>query len=100
MCRCFVFSKDDPKYHGMRELLDTTLDVSKPSHVSMAPVSERAKEGYGRQKQRPRILVVDDKLDTLLLLRELLTSRGYEIITATEAEEAKQIVHQERPELV
>ncbi len=100
MCRCFVFSKDDPKYHSVRELLDTTLDASKPSHVSMAPVSERAREEYGRQKQRPRILVVDDKLDTLLLLRELLGSRGYEIITATEADEAKQIVHKERPELV
>src|SRR5947209_19868286 len=67
----------------------------------MAPISERAREEYGRQKQRsPRILVVDDKLDTLLLLRELLTSRGYEIITATEAEEAKQMVHSERPELI
>ncbi|MGZ4897749.1 MAG: response regulator, partial [Candidatus Angelobacter sp.] len=67
----------------------------------MAPISERAKEEYGRVKQRaPRILVVDDKLDTLLLLRELLSSRGYDIITATEAEEAKQMVHTERPELI
>src|SRR5436305_3494728 len=46
------------------------------------------------------MLVVDDKLDTLLLLRELLSSRGYDIITATEAEEAKQMVHTEKPELV
>ncbi len=46
----------------------------------MAPISERAREEYG--------------------LRELLSSRGYEIMTATEAEEAKQIVHSERPELV
>ena len=67
----------------------------------MAPISERAREEYGRFKQRaPRILVVDDKLDTLLLLRELLSSRGYDIITATEAEEAKQMVHTERPELI
>ena len=60
----------------------------------MAPISERAREEYGRLKQRaPKILVVDDKVDTLLLLRELLSSRGYDIITATEAEEAKQMVH-------
>jgi cyclic di-GMP phosphodiesterase len=97
----FVFFQDDPEHRKVRELLDTTLDLTLPSHVSMAPVSERAREEYGRQKQRsPRILVVDDKLDTLLLLRELLSSRGYEIITATDAEEAKQIVHSERPELV
>jgi putative two-component system response regulator len=96
-----VFSEDDPKYRKVRELLDTTHDSTLPSHLSMAPISEMAREEYGRQRQRsPRILVVDDKVDTLLLLRELLSSRGYEIITATEAEEAKQIVHAERPELV
>jgi len=99
--RFFVFSKDDPEDREVRELLDTTLDLTLPSHLSMAPISERAREEYGRQKQRsPRILIVDDKLDTLLLLRELLSSRGYEIITAVDAEEARQIVHSERPELV
>lgn len=92
---------EDQKQHKLRELLDTTLDQPLSSHFSMAPISERAREEYGRLRQRaPRILVVDDKLDTLLLLRELLSSRGYEIITATEAEEAKQMVHTERPELV
>ena len=82
-------------------MLDTTLDPTLPSHLTMAPISERAREEYGRFKQRaPRILVVDDKLDTLLLLRELLSSRGYDIITATEAEEAKKMVQTERPELI
>ena len=82
-------------------MLDTTLESTLPSHLAMAPISERAREEYGRFKQRaPRILVVDDKLDTLLLLRELLSSRGYDIITATEAEEARQMVHTERPELI
>ena len=92
---------DDSQDKEVRELLDTTLDPTLPSHLTMAPISERAREEYGRFKQRaPRILVVDDKLDTLLLLRELLSSRGYDIITATEAEEAKQMVHTERPELI
>lgn len=96
-----MLSEEDQKHLKVRELLDTTLEQTKPSHLTMAPVSERGREEYGRVRQRaPRILVVDDKLDTLLLLRELLSSRGYEIITATEAEEAKQIVHRERPELV
>ena len=58
-------------------------------------------EEYARQRQRaPRILVIDDKLDTLLLLRELLSSRGYEVLTATEAEEGKEIIHSDRPDLV
>jgi putative two-component system response regulator len=97
-----VVFDDQPKHDKkVRELLDTTLDRSPSSHLSMAPISERAREEYGRLKQRaPKILVVDDKLDTLLLLRELLSSRGYDIITATEAEEARQMVHSERPELI
>src|SRR5262249_28004940 len=48
----------------------------------------------------PKILLVDDKVDTLLLLRELLSSRGYDIVTATEAGEAEELVHQEKPDLV
>jgi putative two-component system response regulator len=96
-----VVFDDNPTSDKLRELLDTTLDKSLPSHLSMAPISERAREEYGRLKQRAsKILVVDDKLDTLLLLRELLSSRGYDIITATEAEEAKQLVQSERPELI
>lgn len=96
-----LFDEDDAKLKRVRELLDTTLDKTLPSHLAMAPISERAREEYGRFKQRaPRVLVVDDKLDTLLLLRELLSSRGYDIITATEAEEARQLVYAERPELV
>ena len=67
----------------------------------MALLSKDAIEEYGRLKPRaPRILVVDDKPDTLLLLRELLGSRGYDVITATEANEAKELVHSERPDLV
>src|SRR5262249_249813 len=97
-----VVFDDNPKHDKkVRELLDTTLDRSLTSHLSMAPISERAREEYGRLKQKaPKILVVDDKLDTLLLLRQLLPARGYDIITATEAEAAKQMVHSERPELI
>lgn len=58
-------------------------------------------EEYARLKQRPsRILVVDDKLDTLLLLRELLSSRGYEVLCTTESREVKELVLSEKPDLV
>jgi putative two-component system response regulator len=97
----FVHFDDDRKEQKVRELLDTTLELTSPSHLLMAPISERAREEYGRFKPRaPKILVVDDKIDTLLLLRELLSSRGYDITTATEAEEAKQMVHTLRPDLI
>lgn len=94
-----LFNKDPERKAG--ELLDTTIEKPLPSHVVMAPISERAREEYGRFKQRaPKILIVDDKIDTLILLRELLSSRGYDIVTASEADEAKHLVHTERPELI
>ena len=67
----------------------------------MAPLPDRRLEEYATLKQRaPRILVIDDKPDTLLLLRELLSSRGYEVSTTTEPREGKELVHSEKPDLV
>lgn len=80
------------------KLLDATFSISLPSQFRMA---SRAEWEEVRPKSRPpKILVVDDKLDTLLLLRELLSSRGYEILTATEAKEAEELVRSEKPDLV
>src|SRR5215468_1621035 len=71
------------------------------STLEMGPISETTLQEYTRLKVRsPRILVIDDKLDTLLLLRELLTSRGYEVLSTTEPQEAKELVHSEKPDLV
>ncbi len=56
--------------------------------------------GHPSSRRTQKILVVDDKLDTVLLLRELLTSRGYTVLSAAEAEEALFIVHRERPDLI
>lgn len=96
-----VVADEDRQERPVSELLDATFVSPAPSHDQMSLVSPTLREEFGRLKQRaPKILVVDDKLDTLLLLRELLTSRGYEVITATEADEARNMVHQDRPDLV
>jgi putative two-component system response regulator len=80
------------------ELLNATLHLPAPSHHQVNPLSEQE---LGRLKQKaPKVLVVDDKLDTLLLLRELLTSKGYDVVTAAQAEEAEEKVHSEKPDLV
>jgi putative two-component system response regulator len=78
--------------------LDATLNVTVPSHHRVGLLSE--KELIKLKQRSPRILVVDDKLDTRLLLRELLSSKGYEVITATEATEAEEKVHSDKPDLV
>ena len=67
----------------------------------MGPTSPRTLEQYPSLRQRiPRILVIDDKVDTLLLLRELLTSRGYEVISTTDSHEAQELVQSEKPDLI
>ena len=65
-------------------------------------VLERAdkKLERGAPKRTQWILVVDDKIDTVLLLRELLTSRGYNVHTASDAEEAQAIIPQIHPDLI
>jgi putative two-component system response regulator len=47
-----------------------------------------------------KILIVDDKLDTLVLMQELLSSRGYEVMLANDAERAQKMVHTMRPDLI
>src|SRR4051795_7947596 len=60
-----------------------------------------SRNGAGTPPRRSQtILVVDDKLDTLLLVRELLTSRGYNVLTASDADEALQAIKAERPDLI
>src|SRR5437016_8226504 len=67
----------------------------------MVTVPETIMETHARPRQRaPKILIIDDKLDTLLLLRELLSSRGYDVVTSNEASEAKEIIQSERPDLI
>ena len=48
----------------------------------------------------PRVLVVDDEPDAVELLQEFLASKGYDVITAGEGEEALRKVKAERPHLI
>ncbi len=47
-----------------------------------------------------RVLVVDDEPDSVELLQEFLTGKGYEVVTASNGEEALRKVKEERPHLV
>ncbi len=48
----------------------------------------------------PRILVVDDNPANVDILRARLTAQGYEIVTATDGEEALTAVSQHLPDLI
>ena len=47
-----------------------------------------------------RVLVVDDEQDAVDLLREFLTAKGYEVLAASNGEEALRKVKEDRPHLI
>jgi putative two-component system response regulator len=51
-------------------------------------------------KRLPRILVVDDNVDNAFLMRQLLGSRGYEVVAAANATEAESQMNIHPPDLV
>ena len=48
----------------------------------------------------PRILVVDDNPDMVELMRELLVSRGYEVVAVRDANQAEAEVYRQTPDLI
>ena len=48
----------------------------------------------------PRILVVDDNPDTMVLMRELLETRGYDVVTVPDAAAAEVEVRRQPPDLI
>jgi putative two-component system response regulator len=52
------------------------------------------------RRRAPRILVVDDQPSIAGLMSQLLTMRGYEVVTATSAEQAEAEVRRQLPDLI
>ncbi len=48
----------------------------------------------------PRVLVVDDEPDAVELLQEFLTAKGYEVLAASNGEDALRKVKEDRPHLI
>ncbi len=51
-------------------------------------------------RQAPRILVVDDNAMLIALMSQLLAMRGYDVVTAANAEQAEAEVRREAPDLI
>ena len=71
------------------------LDPS--SRLSSSSVAEI---GELLPRRAASILVVDDNADNALLMRELLTSKGYEVVVALQVEQAEQKLRQRHPDLI
>ena len=65
----------------------------------MAPSTAGVIEVPARRRAQ-RILIVDDNPDNIILTRELLSSRGYEVQSVVTAEEAQQAIQKQQPDLI
>ena len=52
------------------------------------------------RRRAPRILVVDDNPDTMMLMKELLATRGYEVVAVCDASEAEAEVRRQVPDVI
>ena len=82
----------------------------KPSNDAPQTTSKADEASYGASYQEmnpllfrrrlPRILVVDDQPSIAGLMSQLLTMRGYEVVTASDAEQAEAEVRRQAPDLI
>src|SRR5246127_3537718 len=70
----------------------TTIFPKPSSYKGMGEVSPR--------RRSPRLLVVDDNPDNALLMSELLSSRGYDVGTVSQAGDAEAEIRQHPPDLI
>lgn len=64
--------------------------ISSSADLAAVPTRRRAQ----------RILIVDDNPDNMMLTRELLNSRGYDVISVASAEDAQQDIQRQQPDLI
>ena len=68
--------------------------------VSSRSTSYRQMGDRGGSRRIPRILVIDDNPDIMELMRELLASRGYEVVAVSNASAAENEVRRTPPDLI
>src|SRR6266705_1308843 len=54
----------------------------------------------GARRHVPRIMVIDDNPDIMLLMQELLATRGYDVVAVPDAVQAEAEVHRQTPDLI
>lgn len=64
------------------------------------PLSCREAENALLRRRVPHILVVDDNPDTMVLMRELLVHRGYDVVAVADVVEAEAEIRRQAPDLI
>ena len=92
--------------HATRSLLshNTALGTSPPSEPekskpSRPSIKHALTEKQGNEKERAKILIVDDNKTNLLILAEILKALGFSPITAQSGSEALELLKHIQPDL-
>jgi putative two-component system response regulator len=68
--------------------------------TSISALSHFHEDKQGARRHKPRILVVDDNQDIMVLMQELLSTRGYEVVAVPDAAHAEVEVLRSPPDLI
>lgn len=77
-------------------LADSDLLMKDPRAHAGPVVADRG----ALRRRPPCILIVEDNEDNRMLMRELLASRSYDVVTAEDADEAERLIAQRFPDLI
>ena len=76
------------------------MSSSRPNRATSFRRSGSYQEMTDIIRRPARILVVDDNPDIVMVMRELLISLGYEVVTVTSAEQATAEIDRNTPDLI
>jgi response regulator RpfG family c-di-GMP phosphodiesterase len=82
--------------HDFRPDLSDAAQTTFPREVD----SDQNMNVFAMRRRVPRILVVDDHPSIAGLMSQLLTQRGYDVVTAADAEQAEAEVRRQAPDLI
>jgi putative two-component system response regulator len=88
----FVMRVPPPSSTSLPSVAGTTANSEVASYQDMGDLLIR--------RRPPRILVVDDQPSIAGLMSQLLTMRGYDVITASNAEDAEAEIRKQLPDLI
>ncbi len=79
---------------------DSRSDVGREATFPRKAASDQEMNTLTTVRRAPRILVVDDQPTIAGLMSQLLTVRGYDVVTAADVEEAELEIRRQTPDLV
>ncbi len=71
----------------------------RPTFSTRSQPDKQISEASARRRA-PRVLVVDDNPDTMVLMRELLATRGYDVVALPDATQAEAEIRRQAPDVI